>query len=179
MEKTKDDEGMLFPDTYFFSPNTSTDEAITRLKKNYEAKLAPLREKIQKGSYSEREVVILASILEKEARGDTDRSMIAGVLMKRLSIGMPLQVDASFLFLLGKESQNVTKQDLEIDSPYNTYKYRGLPPGPINNPGLATIQAVLNPTETTYLYYLHDANGGVHFATTFAEHKKNKALYLK
>lgn len=178
LEETKDQEGFLFPDTYFFSANITTHEVINRLHKNYEAKLETLQPDIVASGHSEREIITFASILEKEAQGDADRAIISGILWNRLAKHMLLQVDASFLYLLNKQSDQVTQADLAIDSPYNTYRYFGLPPGPINNPGLETIKATLHPTTSRYLFYLHDKDGTAHFAETFAQHKKNKILYL-
>ena len=105
----------------------------------------------------------MASILEKEAFGDIDRDVISGILWKRLQKGMPLQVDASNMF----------------DNPFDTYKNKGLPPAPINNPGVKAIEAALSPKDSPYLYYLHDKTGKVHYAISFAEHKKNIAAYLR
>ena len=124
-------------------------------------------------------MITLASILEKEAHGADDRSIIAGILLKRLSMGMPLQVDATVAYALGKTGETLTPSDLATNSPYNTYIHKGLPPGPIDSPGLASILAVLHPTLTSYLYYLHDAQGIAHYAVTFAQHEQNIALYLK
>ena len=121
----------------------------------------------------------MASIIEKEANGEEDRAVISGILWKRIAQGMPMQVDAPFLFLLNKQSSELTIKDLAIDSPYNTYKYKGLPPGPINNPRLESIKAALNPQTSPYLYYLHDAKGGIHYASDFKGHQANITRYLK
>ena len=120
-----------------------------------------------------------ASILEREANGTEDIKIISGILQNRLNKNMPLQVDAPFYYLLGKESSELTQADLKIKSPYNTYINKGLPPAPIGNPGLKAIEAAVYPTKTDYLYYLHDINGVVHYAKTHSEHVKNKQLYLK
>ncbi len=179
LEETKEDEGYLFPDTYFISPNATTADVIVRLKKNFTSKINSIQDMFLHTSLLKKDVVTLASLVEKEASGDSDRAIIAGILLNRLNQGMRLQVDASFLFLLNKKSSDVTISDLAMDSPYNTYKYAGLPPGPIGNPGLSSIKAVLTPIQTEYLFYLHDPEGGVHYAKNFTEHKRNKALYLK
>jgi UPF0755 protein len=94
-------------------------------------------------------------------------------------MGMPLQVDAAFDYVLGKDSAELTQEDLSIDSPYNTYRFAGLPPAPIANPGLESIEAVLSPIDTDYLYYLTDNEGNFHYAKTFDEHKQNKLRYLR
>lgn len=179
LELTKMEEGYLFPDTYFFSPESTADDVRTRLKENYEVKITPLRPDISQSGHTEKEIIIMASLIEKEAFGESDRAVVSGILWNRIDRGMALQVDAPFLYLLGKESSELTLTDLKIDSPYNTYIHTGLPPTPIGNPGLSSIKAALYPAQTDYLFYLHDAQGRIHYAKTFAEHKKNKALYLK
>ena len=121
----------------------------------------------------------MASLLEEEARQTPTRRTVAGILWKRLDLGMPLQVDATLRYLLGKSSHELTREDLEYDSPYNTYKDAGLPPGPISNPGLDAILAALRPVETAYLYFLTDSEGNIHYARTFEEHVANKAMYLR
>lgn len=124
------------------------------------------------------DVIIMASILEGEAL-PKDRQVVAGILWKRLSIGMPLQVDATFRYINGKGTYDLTADDLKIDSPYNTYIHKGLPPGPISNPGIDAISASLNPIPTKYLYYLTEKDGTIHYAKTFTEHIANKNKYLK
>jgi UPF0755 protein len=120
----------------------------------------------------------MASIIEKEARTMEARQIIAGILWKRISIGMPLQVDVSFKYINGKVTEDLTLADLKIDSPYNSYLYKGLPPTPIANPGLDSIKATIKPIKTDYLYFLSDKNGGMHYAKDYAEHLHNKELYL-
>ena len=123
-------------------------------------------------------IVTMASLIEKEAGNNEEMPFISGILSNRLKKNMPLQVDASFIYLLGKKSSDLTKDDLKIDSPYNTYVNKGLPPGPINNPGMNAILASLNPAKTPYYFYLHDKDGIIHYAKTFEEHKINKRKYL-
>jgi UPF0755 protein len=120
----------------------------------------------------------MASLLEKEARNATEAKTVAGILWKRISLGKPLQVDAPFLYVLGKTSAQLTTRDLTKDGPYNTYTRKGLPVGPIGNPGIAMIQAALNPIASQYLYYLHDRNGVIHYAKTYEGHLQNKKKYL-
>lgn len=175
LEKTKDKEGYLFPDTYFFFDDSTTDDVVKELLSQFDKKTKNLDLKGKSLSG----IVIMASIIEKEASGDEDRKIISGILWKRLSIKMPLQVDATFKYILGKESSELTIDDLKVDSPFNTYVNRGLPPGPISNPGLKSLQAAIEPAETDYLYYLHDKNGNAYYASTFDQHKKNKSLYLR
>lgn len=176
MDKTKDDEGFLFPDTYFISPAADTDEVIALLRNAYERTVTPLRDDISKSNMTEREVITLASLMEKEASGDGDRATIAGILLNRLNKGMRLQVDAPFLYYL--EKPTVDAADLKVDSPYNTYTRSGLPAGPIGSPGYKSIYAVLHPVKTSYLFYLHSKDGTVHYAKTFTEHKSNISKYL-
>ncbi len=175
LEKTKGKEGYLFPETYFFLEDATTEQVIESLTLQFEKETKNL---LLNGKSLE-EIIIMASLIEKEASGDEDRKIISGILWKRLSINMALQVDATFKYILGKESRDLTVTDLKIDSPYNTYTNRGLPPGPICNPGRDSILAALEPQASTYLYYLHSQEGKVYFAKNFEEHKKNKANYLK
>lgn len=157
IEKAKDKEGYLFPDTYFFLTTDTENEVIKVMNDNFNKKIEKLSAKIDSFGKSKEDIIIMASIVEKEAKGDADREYIAGILWKRLSINMPLQVDAA-----------------EI-----TYKERGLPESPIANPGLEAITATLNPKSSPYLYYLHDKDGNIHYAKNFEEHKANKSKYLK
>lgn len=179
LEKTKGQEGYLFPETYFFLKNTSVDAIISSLRGEFDKRTASLASEITARNISMQDLITMASIIEKEATGESDRTLISGVLWKRLELGMPLQVDATFLYINGKPSAELTLDDLKLNSPYNTYVYKGLPPGPICSPGLASIIAALRPESSSYLYYLHDKDGGVHFAKNFEEHKANKAKYLK
>lgn len=160
-------EGYLFPDTYLFMPDSDARRIIKIMKDNFSGKAGIV------GS----DIVIMASLIEKEVPNSGDRKIISGILWKRLKIGMPLQVDAVFPYITGK--RKISLDDLKIDSPYNTYLYKGLPPGPISNPGLDAIAAALNPVESPYFYYLSGKNGKTHFAVSFAEHLKNKEKYLK
>lgn len=150
-------EGYLFPDTYFFFSSDTETEVLKYLTENFQKKLKPLVSDIVASGRSEKEIIIMASLIEKEAKGDIDRGYISGILWKRLSKGMPLQVDAA----------------------PETYKAKGLPKEPICNPGIKSIEASLHPVSSSYLYYLHDSEGGVHYARTFEEHKQNKLKYLK
>lgn len=172
-------EGYLFPDTYFIEKTTTQTELIESMQKNYEVQIAPLRERIQNSGFTEKEIITLASILEREANDETSMRMVSGVLHNRLIINMPLQVDAVFEYILGKTSDELTEDDLLLDSPYNTYTHAGFPPTPISNPGIIAIEAALNPIEHNFLYYLTDAQGKFYYAKTFEEHKQNKARYLR
>lgn len=179
LQKTVDKEGYLFPDTYNFLPHTTAQTVIDTLSSNYEKKIAPLREKFVAFGKSEKDIITMASILEGEARQTDTRRTIAGILWRRLSIGMPLQVDTAFIYVNGKTTEDLTLADLAIKSPYNTYVNRGFPPTPISNPGLDSILAAITPIKTPYLYFLTDADGVMHYAKTLQEHAANKQKYLK
>ncbi len=169
----KPDEGYLFPDTYFFAPNVSPQVVIQAMKDNFQRRTAPLQEAIRAFGRPESDVIIMASLLEKEARQPETRRTVAGILWKRLQLGMPLQVDATFGYIFGTTTYSPSAADLLIDSPYNTYTHKGLPPGPIGNPGTETIQDAVTPLATPYLYYVTDKAGNIYYATTYAQHLEN------
>lgn len=177
--KARDFEGYLFPDTYFISPFSTSDDIIKKMQENFDLKIRSIESEITSSGRSVEDIIIMASIIEKESKGNGDQNTISGILWNRINEGYPLQVDASFLYLLGKESADLTLLDLKTDSPYNTYLYKGLPPGPIGNPGMQSIMAALYPEKTEYMFYLHSPNGTLHPAKTFAEHVQNKQKYLK
>lgn len=170
----RSEEGFLFPDTYNFLPGTSQDDIVARMRARYEEVVGRLRDQIRASGHTELEIITVASLLEKEARLPETRRLVAGILWKRLEIGMPLQVDAVFGYIYDMPTFHPTLDDLKIDSPYNTYLYPGLPPGPINNPGLDAIEAALDPTKSPYLYYLTGKDGTMHYARTFEQHVANK-----
>jgi len=124
-------------------------------------------------------VINMASLLEREANTEESMKMVSGILQNRLAEGMRLQADASLEYVLNRPLGTLTAEDLEIDSPYNTYRYDGLPPTPIGNPGLTSIMAVLEPTPSDYFYYLTDEDGEFHYAKTFDEHRANIKRYLR
>lgn len=171
--------GFLFPDTYFVGTDISPDTLATMMHENYQNKIESLRGDIEASPFTETELITLASIIEREANTPDSMATISGILQKRLEIGMPLQVDATLDFLLDKTSAELTEEDLNIDSPYNTYEYKGLPPTPIANPGLTAIKAALFPKDTDYLYYITGDDGKFYYAKTFEEHKLNKERHLK
>ncbi|MFA5987372.1 MAG: endolytic transglycosylase MltG [Candidatus Paceibacterota bacterium] len=177
MAKAK--EGYLFPDTYFFSSVASPDNVIAAMEENFENKMESVKNDIVASGHSGEDVLIMASILEEEGKTTESRKVISGILWKRLSAGMALQVDATLGYVLGKGSLNLTVDDLKMKSPYNTYVKRGLPPSPISNPGMDSIMAAIYPTKSPYVYYLSDKDGNIYYAKTFEEHKQNKAQYLK
>jgi UPF0755 protein len=171
-------EGRLFPDTYFFPPDIKAAQVVKALEDNFENRITTIASEIESFGRPLNEVLIMASLLEEEARTAESRRRIAGILWRRLEIGMPLQVDAVFNYIMGKNTYQLTLDDLAIDSPYNTYRYKGLPPGPITNPGLDSIRAAIHPIPSDYLYYLSDREGNMHYAVTHEEHVRNKAKYL-
>ena len=173
-----DNEGYLFPDTYFFSSNLKAKEAAKVLNDTFTKKIVKIDTEIRTFEKPIDEIIIMASILEKEARTMETRRTIAGILWKRIKIDMPLQVDAVFNKVNGKDSFTLTLDDLKIDHPYNTYTNKGFPPGPISNPGLDSILAAVTPIETDYLYFLSDIYGNMHYSKTFDEHIRKKRLYL-
>lgn len=172
-------EGFLFPDTYFVPKNFTLEELVTLMQKNFNDKIETISTQISNSGMSEEDVVTLASIVEREAKDSDSKKIVAGILLNRLKSNMPLQTDAVFTYILHKTSDELTMHDLEMDSPYNTYTHKGLPPTPIANPGMESILAVLEPTESKYMYYLTDSDGIFHYAKTFEEHKQNKIRYLR
>lgn len=172
-------EGYLFPDTYFVVKDANADDVRKVMEQTFHKRIEPYTTRISASGFSKHEVVILASIIEREAKDAESRRMVAGVLLNRLRDNMPLQVDATLDYILDKESSELTLADLKIESPFNTYTRRGLPPAPIANPGIDAIEAVLSPTESEFYYYLTAPDGTFYYAKTFEEHKLNKATYLK
>lgn len=175
---TENEEGFLFPDTYYVAPAETEEEIAARMKDNFNKQIEPLKVAIDKSGRSLKEIMTIASLIEKEVRTKEDRRLVSGVIAKRLAAKMPLQIDAVFPYIIGKNTFEVTKSDLKVDSPYNTYLYKGLPPGPIANPGLDSIKAALEPTTSPYFYYLSDKDGKIHYAETFEQHKENVRKYI-
>lgn len=161
-------EGFLFPDTYDFSLNATEEEIITKMLKRFReifeaevGSVTPLKK---------REILIVASIVEKEAQKENERPLIAGVFYNRLRRGYPLQSCATVQYALGKHKKRLYYKDLEVNSPYNTYRYSGLPPGPIANPGLASIRAAVAPADVDYLYFVAKPDGSHVFSSTYRQH---------
>lgn len=164
-------EGFLFPDTYEIAPGMKAREILLMMAGNFDDRLtADMRQRAADMRLSVFELVTLASLVEKEARFEEDRPVIAQVFLKRLQLGIPLQSDTTIQYLLDAPKEEVTYADTEIESPYNTYQHIGLPPGPIANPGLASIEAVLYPADTDYLYFVADRQGHNHYSRTYSEH---------
>ena len=171
-------EGYLFPDTYFFLPNAKESVIVDTLRQTFDTETQPLSLEAASSSRSFEDVMIMASLVEREARNPEDRRRIAGVLWNRIDKGMLLQVDAAFRYTNGKGTFDLTLKDLLEDSPYNTYQHKGLPPTPIGSPSLNSIEAALHPIPSKYLFYLADNDGITHYSTTYAEHLKLKKKYL-
>ncbi len=154
-------EGHLFPDTYFFFTTANENDVLESMTENFNKKIATLLLEIIKvekiTGRTERDIITMASIIERESKGDADREIISGILWKRIKLDIPLQVDVA----------------------PETYKTKGLPKNPIANPGMESIKAAIYPQSSMYLYYLHDKNGGIHYAKIFAEHRQNILKYLK
>jgi UPF0755 protein len=171
-------EGYLFPDTYFFLPNTTEGQVIDTLHEAFLSHVADIQPDIDASGHTLEEIVIMASLIEKEASNYTDRRMISGVLWNRINKNMLLQVDAAFLYIMGKATFDLSLKDLQYDSPYNTYRYKGLPPGPIGSPSFSAMRAAANPIKHSYLFYLADHSGVTHYSKTYQEHLRLKQMYL-
>ncbi len=164
-------EGFLFPDTYTVEKDITVEQLLEIMAKDMDDRLTPeLRDRAKQMNLSIYDLITLASLVEKEARYDEDRPIIAQVFFKRLEIGMPLQTDASLQYLLNEPKEDVTIADTQIESPYNTYQNMGLPPGPIASPGMEAIEAVLYPSDTEYLYFVADREGHNYYSDNYAEH---------
>lgn len=171
-------EGYLFPDTYRFFKDSALSDIVGKMIFNMDSKLTPdLKMAIKNSSHSTYEILTMASLIEKEVKNDADREIVSGILWKRFKEGMPLQVDATLVHIAGR--QQIYESDKKIVSSYNTYLYRGLPKGPIANPGLSAIKAAIFPKSSPYWYYLSAKNGATIFSQTLEEHNRNKAIYLK
>lgn len=189
LEASKNLEGFLFPDTYLFPRGVRAQKVVVAMRNIFDRRIREI-EGVRSSKLSLEEIVVLASIIERETKTDEERPVVAGILLNRLDIGMGLQADATVQYAVGNvkcQMSNVkcenwwpilTKEDLLIDSTYNTYRYRGLPPAPIANPGLSSLKAAILPEETEYLYYLHDSEGNIHYAKTLEEHNENVRGYL-
>jgi len=174
-------EGYLFPETYNI-PFDSTEKHIINVMlagMDRQIKELKLEEKAKALNLTLHQVVTIASMIEREARVDQDRPLISSVIHNRLKSGMRLQIDATVEYALGEHREKIYYKDLEVASPYNTYKYNGLPPGPIASPGRESLLAAVNPAHTKYFYYVAKPDGSHAFAETLAEHNANKNKYLR
>jgi UPF0755 protein len=197
-------EGYLFPDTYFFYPYATSSDVIDAMNANFRMQTdAITRELAQVWGTSTaatrasttdisgasdflygvprngNDIIIMASILEKEVRTPEDKAMVADIFWRRIQEGMPLQADSTLTYVLGKTSAQLTTKDLRDNSPYNSYTNKGLPPTPISNPGLESIKAAMHPTQNKYVYFLSDDDGVTHYSKTYKEHLQMKQKYLK
>lgn len=175
-------EGYLFPDTYRFFADATAVDVVATMVGAMESKLTDALvvegARALTSEFGVHEVLTLASIVEREVQSAEDMKYVADIFLSRLEIGMPLQADSTISYYLGKTSAELTTEDLRTDEPFNTYTRAGLPPGPIANPGLNAIEAVLRPTANPYLFFLTTSDGTVIYASTFEEHVANKQRYL-
>jgi UPF0755 protein len=188
-------QGFLFPDTYKLAKDQGVDILVDKMVSNFQTKYTQARMNANVGAVTSKQsydYIIMASIIEKEvgrnkevitkddlAAMQRERELVASVFYNRLKAGMPLESDATVNYITGKADRSVTIADTKIKSPYNTYQVRGLPPTPISNPGIGSIQASISPIKSDYLYFLNAPDGTAYFAKTLAEHNANKAKYLK
>ncbi len=174
-------EGYLYPDTYFIDTTDFVPKFfLERMLGTFRTKVVnELSNDIKSSGHSLHEVVTMASLIEEETRTNDERAIVSGILWKRFSEGIGLYVDASNRYILNKPTAAITASELDMDSPYNLRKYRGLPPGPIANPGINSIKAALHPESSDYYYYLHGTDGQIRYAVTNDEHNVNKAKYLR
>jgi UPF0755 protein len=183
-------EGYLFPDTYLFPKNASASAVVKMMLNTFDKRVDDkVKNDIASSDYDLSQVVTMASLVERESRGNAERPVVAGILYSRIKLGMPLQVDASVQYVLANLRCKATTigcqwwptillGDRQFSSPFNTYKVKGLPPAPICNPGLSSIKAAVYPEDSNYLYYLHDTKGVIHYAKTLEEHNLNVGKYI-
>jgi len=176
-------EGVYFPDTYLLPTDEPVPLVAKRFLDNFNTKFAPYVDKFTAKNIKWTTALKIASLIERESGGDSDKALIAGIIWKRLDIDMRLEIDATLQYIRGNSEDGwwprVVPQDKYLESPYNTYRNKGLPPGPISNPGLAAIEAVLNPEETDCIFYLHSSDREIHCAVTYQEHLENIDTYLR
>lgn len=173
-------EGYLFPDTYRVYCNASAADLVRKMMTNLDWRFPDTwRSQLSARKLTVYEALTLASIVEKEVPGDADRALVADIFLRRLAVGQGLEADSSINYVTGKSTPSVSRADLALNSPYNTYRHRGLPPGPISNPGVSAIRAVVYPQANDYWYFLTTKNGQVIYSKTYAEHQKAKLKYLR
>ncbi|HYE22431.1 MAG TPA: endolytic transglycosylase MltG [Verrucomicrobiae bacterium] len=192
--QTNNYEGYLFPDTYEISKDGGSEELIREALKNFESKITDkMLSDIQARNLTLKDVITMASLIEREVGRSSnveltkdvidlmqrERELVSSVFYNRLEIGMALQSDATVNYVSGRSDRRARAEDLTLDSPYNTYKYRGLPPGPISNPGLDSILAAIYPAQSDFLYFLNSPAGVAYFARTIEEHNSNRVKYLE
>jgi UPF0755 protein len=173
-------EGYLFPDTYTFVKDMSAEEILGVMVRQFQRKFTPeMERKGKEEGLTRNQIVTIASIIEKETGVEAEKPMVSEVIRKRLSLGMPLQMDPTVIYGLKKFGGNLTKKDLKTPNPYNTYLTPGLPPGPICNPGLSAIKAAIYPSDTDYLYFVSRNDGSHRFSRTLKEHNEAVMVYQK
>jgi UPF0755 protein len=191
LTQTKDMEGMLFPDTYLFGRDVAASKVVSTLRNTFDKRIdSQMKADIAKSGYTEKQIATLASIIERESKNKTadERPTIAGIFYNRIRLGMPLQADATVQYAIANEKckigvcedwwPTVLRDDYQLKHPYSTYTNTGLPPGPIANPGLTAIKSAIYPTDSDFLYYIHEEDGTPHYAETLAEHNENVRLYI-
>jgi UPF0755 protein len=172
-------EGYLFPATYpFYKPNPTVEEMVVTMLEQTRKVITPYLAELSKEEFTAHQLLTMSSLIEEEATQKADRKDISSVFYNRIEQEMPLQTDPTVLYAQGKHKERVLYEDLEVDSPYNTYKHKGLPPGPIANAGKDSIEAAINPSETKYLYFLATSGGDVIFTKTLDEHNAAKAEHI-
>jgi len=176
-------EGYYFPKTYLIYKDDDPSTVKATMLDEFNKQVSTVKKPKSKQITNEDTAIKIASIIQREAASKEDMNLISGIIWNRIFSGMKLQIDATLQYAKGNEEdgwwQQVTPEDKKLESSYNTYRYTGLPPGPIANPGLAAIAAAYNPEKTNCLFYLHDKNRKIHCAKTYEEHKKNINIYLK
>jgi UPF0755 protein len=175
LEILKIKEGYLFPETYNFAPFATLDGIFKKIDEEFVKRVSS---KYNLPADELNKILTIASILEKEVPRPEDMKIVSGIIQNRLKKNMPLQMDSTLGYITGKASLELTREDLKLDSPYNTYKVKGLPSSPIGNPGDVAIEAAINPDKNDYIYFLSDKSGVNHYAKTYAEHLKNRRVYL-
>lgn len=192
IKETKDQEGYFFPDTYLFPKDITAVKVVLTLKNTFIKRVTlDLVESARKNGLTQNEILVLASIVERETKTGTERPIVAGILLNRLNLGMALQVDATLQYITGTTRCGgkyylecnwwgvPTVQEKQLRSAFNTYLNIGLPPTPIANPGIEAIEAVVRPEESDFLYYIHGSDGKIHYAKTLDEHNQNISKYLR
>lgn len=175
-------EGYLFPDTYLLNLDYTGEDVAKRMESQFNEKTADLSKEAKEKNIRNDTLIVLASLVQREAANENEMPLIAGVIWNRWLQDMKFEIDATIQYALGKSGNwwpIIKPEDYKLDSPYNTYLHKGRPPSPICNPGLAAIDAVINSEESEYLYYLHDSAGQIHLAKTYEEHLENIEKYLK
>jgi UPF0755 protein len=187
-DKTKEEfisagkEGYLFPDTYLLNLDYAGQEVARRMENKFNEEIADLFKEAEENNILNDTLIVLASLVQREAAGKDDMPIIAGIIWNRWAQGMNFQMDATVQYALGTSGNwwpRIKPEDYKTDSPYNTYVNKGRPPAPICDPGLSAIRSVIHSEDSDYLYYLHDSSGQIHLAKTYEEHKANIEKYLK